>query len=280
MPKLPFFYGSSEDEWESISFAYARVNAFSSKSALPCSYKVFSIGSVVRGLIEKAHSDYETAQLAVNGSIFLLVLLSISFGGRWNTPIPSIVGWSIASANEWKLLSPTTFFEEGLELDTNAIYQLPVLHNRCFPSDPDYYIDYCMLFQPDKLQADIQASLPQLPLPAIPRPARFKAHPVLLTVPESTQLPHIPAASPSGTPPDDMMSVQSACDLQVSPPRQFPKSLVGAKGGHHYVLPFPSLRLSGVTLKLPLLVSTKGTPRNTCTQYPRSFPSQPPLQRV
>ena len=74
--KLPFYYGESDAEWKH-SFLYARVNAFASKAALPCSFQVLAIGSVVRGLVEKAHSDHETAQLAVYGRNFSFFLLSV-----------------------------------------------------------------------------------------------------------------------------------------------------------------------------------------------------------
>ena len=61
--KLPFRYGETKAE-VADSFLYARANAIASKSALNSSFQVLSIGSVVRGLIEKARSDYDTAQLA------------------------------------------------------------------------------------------------------------------------------------------------------------------------------------------------------------------------
>ena len=60
---LPFRYDIDKAEVPDIFF-YAMENAFASKASLNCSYHVLSIGSVVRGLLEKAHSYYDTAQLA------------------------------------------------------------------------------------------------------------------------------------------------------------------------------------------------------------------------
>ena len=47
--------------------------------------------------------------------------------------------------------SPSTFFNEGLEYDTNAIYQLPTLRQKCFPSFPTGYINYALARQPMEL---------------------------------------------------------------------------------------------------------------------------------
>ena len=47
---------------------------------------------------------------------------------------------------------PNTFFEEGLEYDTHAIYQLPTLRQKCFPAYPTDYINYTLLCQPTVLR--------------------------------------------------------------------------------------------------------------------------------
>ena len=48
---------------EEFSHVYCRLSAFSSRCALPSSFQPSAMGSVVRGLIETADSDYDTAQL-------------------------------------------------------------------------------------------------------------------------------------------------------------------------------------------------------------------------
>ena len=60
--KLPYKFGSSHWE-EKVSFIYVRLNAFASRACLGGTYQPLCMGSVVRGLIEKADSDYDTAQL-------------------------------------------------------------------------------------------------------------------------------------------------------------------------------------------------------------------------
>ena len=92
----------------------------------------------MRGVVEKADSDYDTAQLAA---------------------------WSRASAREWKLRAPhsmggfgyfysrnspqlPTFFTDGLEYDADAIYQLPTLHRKRSPSLPTEYINCALVCQP------------------------------------------------------------------------------------------------------------------------------------
>ena len=60
--KLPFKYGKYAWEKE-FSHVYFRLNAFSSRFALSSSFQPIAMGTVVRGLVEKADSDYDTAQL-------------------------------------------------------------------------------------------------------------------------------------------------------------------------------------------------------------------------
>ena len=64
--------------------------------------------------------------------------------------------------NIWRFLlsTPTTtathpahtFFNDGLEYDQNAIYQLPTLHRKCFPSFPTEYTNHALACQPTALR--------------------------------------------------------------------------------------------------------------------------------
>ena len=60
--KIPYKFGSSPCE-EKFSFIYVRLNAFASRACVGGTYQPLCMGSVVRGLIEKADIDYDTAQL-------------------------------------------------------------------------------------------------------------------------------------------------------------------------------------------------------------------------
>ena len=53
---------------------------------------------------------------------------------------------------EWKLLAPQTFFNEGLGYDTHALYQLPTLRQKCFPAYPTDCINYTLISQPGVLR--------------------------------------------------------------------------------------------------------------------------------
>ena len=136
--KLPYKFGAAPWEKE-FSFVYARLNAFSSRACLGSSFSPVSTGTVVRGLIEKADSDYDTAQLVGWAPASAARL------GRFNR---YQTGLSPNRA-EWKLLAPDTFFNEGLCYDTHALYQLPTLHQKCFPAYPTEYINHTLICQPD-----------------------------------------------------------------------------------------------------------------------------------
>ena len=60
--KLPFKYGKYSREKEFIH-SCCRLNDFSSRCALLSSFQPIAMGTVARGLIEKADPDYDTAQL-------------------------------------------------------------------------------------------------------------------------------------------------------------------------------------------------------------------------
>ena len=59
---LPYKFGSSDWE-EKFSFIYVRLNAFAARACLGGTYQPLFMGSVVRGIIEEADADYDTAQL-------------------------------------------------------------------------------------------------------------------------------------------------------------------------------------------------------------------------
>ena len=131
--KLPFKYGEKAAEHR-FSWAFARTNAFSAKAKItkggfgeghfilticllyyPCfsgGFEAVSIGDAVTGVIKVTKGDYKTAHLS---------------------------SWRPVSFTEWWHASPQSFFENGVQLPTDAIYHLPSLGFRHLPTNNGFY---------------------------------------------------------------------------------------------------------------------------------------------
>ena len=137
------------------------------------------MGQIVSGVLAKSSHEYHTAQL---------------------------VGWSGASASDWKMLPPRTFPVNGIELSLHDVYRLPVLNQRHFPSPAEPpSLDFTLALKPDALQVSAlhharQApALPPVPLPPSTFPAtvgELRAAHALMTAQLSPPSPSDPNPKP------------------------------------------------------------------------------------
>ena len=141
--KLFFRYGFSPDE-ASDSFVYARVNAFSSKAVLGSNYAPVWLGMPVRGLLTPTDSDYATAQLNC---------------------------WAPCSFQEWEVAIPRSFFDDGIAIDRDANFHLPLLGRRFLDVSGSSYSK--LIIQPGRLKTVAQQAF-ILPEPKEKKPPQAK----------------------------------------------------------------------------------------------------------
>ena len=91
--KLPFRYIDVPSE--APSWCFSRVLAFATKASFPHSFQMVSVGDAVTGVIVPTDSDYRTSHLAA---------------------------WRPCSFVEWQAASPLSFFKDGIQLPTDAIF--------------------------------------------------------------------------------------------------------------------------------------------------------------
>ena len=120
--KLFFRYGGTLDE-DSDSHIFARVNAFTSKAVIGKSYQSIRLGMSVCGYLAPADSKYSSAQLNC---------------------------WPPSSFLEWKTAAPRSFFADGICIEHDAIYHLPLLGRRSLETSGSAYSK--LLIQPDRLK--------------------------------------------------------------------------------------------------------------------------------
>lgn len=143
-------YGFSHRE-ASGSFAFARVNAFSSKAVLDRNFEAARLGTPVRGLLAPTDSTYASAQLNC---------------------------WSSTTFTEWKTASPRSFFERGISIDHDAIYHLPLLGRRFLDISGSAFSK--LIIHPGRLKIVVRDKAFQLPKPSgakKPRPAKKEKGP-------------------------------------------------------------------------------------------------------
>ena len=137
--KLPFKYGSKACE-RYRSWAYARIFAFGSKALFSRPLEALSIGDAVTGAICPAGGDHHTADLRA---------------------------WKPCAYDEWFKASPRSFFDEGIELPTDAMYKLPSLGFKNLP--PHNGWDGRLMALPDKPRKLAEEAFEKLPEPLVPR---------------------------------------------------------------------------------------------------------------
>ena len=120
--QLDYKFGSSEFEVQP-SFAFVRINAYTSQACLNGDFARILPGTPVKGVVcRSSEKGYRFAQL---------------------------VGWGPCDVAEWKGLAPDSFPVRGLELSTAAIFNLPQLHSEHFPPVLSWpAMNYVLIQQP------------------------------------------------------------------------------------------------------------------------------------
>ena len=97
-----------------------------------------------------------------------------------------ISSWMPTRFPEWKTAPPGSFFEEGLQFPTGAIYKIPSLRFKNLPNKNGYMSK--LLFIPDKARVNVEAAALPMPNPLVPRVDGIRPAPP-------------PPAEPKATPP-------------------------------------------------------------------------------
>ena len=91
-------------------------------------------------------------------------VLKLTSGDYKNTHLSA---WKPTTFAEWKLASPESFFHEGLQFPTDALYKLPSLGFKHLPNNNGWMAK--LLFIPDKARVHVEAAALPLPKPLVPR---------------------------------------------------------------------------------------------------------------
>ena len=159
--KLPFNYGASEGEYKQ-SWAFARLNAFPSNCISRCvsAPQFFSLLSFFR--LRLTHISLPNPIGAITVGDAVKVLLSPADSDYKSA---NLLGWKQTSPQERRAASPHIFFDDGIEMDHEALFRLPLMG--CKYLQPRRGRSSQLLFHHDQQRLVAAESL--LPPPTGPR---------------------------------------------------------------------------------------------------------------